>query len=355
MNKLVVHHTYINGMAFDTSNNRNHGIPYSVTQAGPPFAPSFDFAVPDSRVIVRPSPSLQDLIAVRAIVIFSLNAAGGLTRRYNLIEGHLSFALFVQPDGSLMGTILDSTGNWTGAQSAPNLVKSGSWHQAEIRHDGINQCVVLLDGITVGTSYAGPGPVRSVGPHGIAIGHWPETPGVYTFEGHIRETYVYKYDPLQAAKGLLNSCCVNRPALDQVADELRKKGYTADQAYQQGMELLNFGIAVTNKVRGSDQAVSQKHASLSALALGGFLRGDSASYNTAIAQLAALSASRLSSVDEQQIRADEERLLKSLPLPLKAWQELLGNLCWDRATINPKDLRTEFGQFSKQASRSKTR
>lgn len=355
MNKLVIHHTYINGMAFDTSNNRNHGIPYSVTQAGAPFAPSFDFAVPDSRVIVRPSPSLQDLIAVRAIVAFYLNAPGGLTRRYNLIEGHLSFALFVQPDGSIMGTILDSKGTWTGAQSAPNLVQSGTWHQAEIRHDGINQCVVLLDGIAVGTSYAGPGPVRSVGPHGIAIGHWPETPGVYTFEGYIRETYVYKYDPLQAAKGLLDSCCVNRAALDKVADELRKHGYTADKAYQQGMELLNFGIGVTNKVRGSDQAVSQKHASLSALTLGAFLRGDSASYNMAIAQLAALSASKLSLADQEQIHADEEKLLKSLPLPLKAWQELLGNLCWDRATVKPKDLRTEFGEFSKQKSTARKR
>ena len=112
MNELVVHHMYINGMAFDTSNKRNHGIPYSVSQAAPPFSPSFDFAVPNSRVIVLPSASLQDLIAVRAIVAFYLDPPGGLSRRYNIIEGQLSFALFVQPDGSLMGTILDGTGNW---------------------------------------------------------------------------------------------------------------------------------------------------------------------------------------------------------------------------------------------------
>ena len=43
----------------------------------------------------------------------------------------------------------------------------------------------------------------------------PETPGVYTFEGYIREAKVYKFDPLQAAKDLLDPCCNCRPALDR--------------------------------------------------------------------------------------------------------------------------------------------
>ena len=58
--------------------------------------------------------SLEDLIAVRAIVSFYLNPPGGLSRRYNLIEGHLCFALFVNPDGSLQGTIVDAEGELGG-------------------------------------------------------------------------------------------------------------------------------------------------------------------------------------------------------------------------------------------------
>ncbi|MGA9957355.1 MAG: hypothetical protein WBQ06_03670, partial [Acidobacteriaceae bacterium] len=120
MNRLVVHQIYANGMAFDLSGFRNHGVPYAVSQAIAPFAPGFDYTQQDSRVIVAPSTSLEDLLAVRAIVTFYLNPSGGLTRRYNLIEGHLCFALFVNPDGSLSGTILDADGNWAGAQSSAN-------------------------------------------------------------------------------------------------------------------------------------------------------------------------------------------------------------------------------------------
>ena len=201
MNRLVVHHIYADGMAFDLSGYRNHGVPFAVAAAPASYAPGFTYASGESRVIVEPSHSLQDLIAIRAIVSFYLNPAGGLSRRYNLIEGHLCFALFVNPDGSLQGTIVDAEGNWAGAQSPPNAVSSGVWHQAEIRHDGVNQCSIFLDGTPVGTSYAADGPVGSVGPHGIAIGHWPEVSGQYTFDGYIRETWVYKYDPALAARG----------------------------------------------------------------------------------------------------------------------------------------------------------
>jgi len=83
------------------------------------------------------------------------------------------------PGGSLMGTILDSTVQWTRAESARNLVAPGRWHQAELRHDGINECLVFLDGVQVGSGYGAPGPVRSVGPNGVAVGHWPEPPGIY--------------------------------------------------------------------------------------------------------------------------------------------------------------------------------
>jgi len=185
MNKLVIRQTYIHGIAFDTSNNRNHGVPYAVTQtAAGALAPAFEFRSPDSRVVIRPSTSLHDLIAVRAVATFYVDLAGGvMTRRYNLIEGELSFALFVNPDGSLMGTILDANGHWNGAQSAPNLVQPKRWYQAELRHDGINESLIFLDGVQVGAGYAAPGQVRSVGPNGVAVGHWPEPPGVYTMDG----------------------------------------------------------------------------------------------------------------------------------------------------------------------------
>jgi hypothetical protein len=339
MNLLVVHHIYANGMAFDLSGYRNHGKPYAVADAAAPYAPSFAYSTGDSQVIVAPSPSLEDLLAVRAAVTFYLDPPGGLSRRYNLVEGHLSFALFVNPDGSLAGTILDADGNWAGAQSPPNAVSTGRWHQAEIRHDGVNQCLIFLDGVPIGSSYVPRGPVRSVGAHGIAIGHWPEVSGQYTFSGHIREAWVWKYDPAKAAKDLLNACCPQyREALDETAETLRGMGYTAEKARQQGMDLMKFGLSISAQVRGSDRVRSQKHAALSALALAAFKKGDSSAYTSALTQLAEMSATTLSAADQQQIHAQQELLVKELPLPLKQWQTLINKLCWGEAKVDPKSV-----------------
>jgi Concanavalin A-like lectin/glucanases superfamily len=339
MNRLVVHHIYANGMAFDLSGYRNHGVPYAVTNAPAPNAPGFTYADGESRVVVKQSQSLQDLIAVRAISRFYLNPAGGLTRRYNLIEGHLCFALFVNPDGSLSGTIVDANGNWEGAQSAPHIVQTDRWHEAEIRHDGINQCAIFLDGIPVGTSYAAPGPVGSVGPNGVAIGHWPEPSGQYTFDGVLRETWIYKYDPVLAAKELLDPCCGGyREALDEMAQTLREKGYTREKAQEQGMALIKFGLSVSSQVRGSDAAKSQEHATLSAQALAAFQQGDSSEYTAALSQLAAMAVTTLSEAEQQQIHAEEEELVKGLPLPIKQFQDLIGQMCLGRAKLDRKTV-----------------
>jgi hypothetical protein len=342
----------MHGVAFDKSNNRNHGFPYSVTQAGGTFAPGFEFRAPDSRVLVRASDTLQDLIAVRAVVTFFLDPPGGLVRRYNLIEGQLSFALFVQPDGSLMGTILDSAGQWNGAQSAPKLVAPGRWHQAELRHNGINECLVFLDGVQVGSSYSAAGPVRSVGPSGVAVGHWPELPGVYTIEGYIRSIEVYKYDHVQAAKGLLDPCCIRRESLDEFADRLRTKGYTAEAARQQAMEILNFGLQLARTVCGSDPLVSKRQAQFADQAMAAFLRGDSASYNEALAEIAALTSSRLSGAQMNALHSRMEQLIKQLPLPVKDWQGLIGDLCWGKTKLDPSVLASDYEAALDRASGS---
>jgi hypothetical protein len=355
MNCLVVHHIYADGMAADLSGYRNHGLPFAVKTSASPFAPSFTYATGDSRVTVEPSESLQDLLAVRAVVTFYLDPAGGLSRRYNLIEGHLCFALFVNPDGSLMGTILDADGNWLGAQSPRNTVSTARWHQAELRHDGINQCSVLLDGLPVATSYSATGPVRSVGPHGIAVGHWPETSGQYTFDGHIRETWVYKYDPAKAAKGLIDPCCGGyRKALDAMADDLRGKGMTREEIRAQGMALVKFGLSLSAQVRGTDEAKSQQHATLSAQALSAFRAGNSSAYTSALAQLAAMSSTALSGPQQQQIESELEALVKALPLPIKTFQNLIGEMCLGGAKVDPKSILQAVSDAVGAASHKRT-
>jgi hypothetical protein len=340
MNLLVLHQIYANGMAFDLSGFRNHGTPYLVTQASPPYAPSFEYLSPDSRVVVAQSSSLQDLLAVRAIVVFYLNPPGGISQRYNLIEGHVSFALYVNPDGSLSATIVDAENVWAGAQTAANLITTGRWYAAEMRHDGVNQCSILLDGFPVATSYAATGPVRSVGPNGISIGHWPEPSGQYTFSGFIRETWVYKYDPVTAAKNLVDPCCKEyRAGLDDVAATLREMGYTAEQARAQGMALIKWGLSSSAQVRGTDPLRSQQQATLAAMGLAAFQQNDSSGYTYALTQLAIMAAATLSPAAMRAINAEEEALFKALPLPLKVWQRLISKMCWG-AKVDPNTVLT---------------
>ncbi|HWG64612.1 MAG TPA: LamG-like jellyroll fold domain-containing protein [Streptosporangiaceae bacterium] len=336
---MVVHHIYSGGVACDLSGYRNHGVPYDVGEASPPYAPAFGYTGSDSRVIVPQSQSLQDLLAVRAMAEFYLDPPGGLSRRYNLIEGHLCFALFVNPDGSLAGTIVDADGQWAGAQSAPHLVAAGRWHQAELRHDGVNQCSLYLDGAPVATSYAANGPVGSVGPNGIAIGHWPEPSGQYTFTGYLRQAWVYKYDPVLAAKGLVDPCCPgSRAALDDMAQTLRDIGYTRQKAQAEGMALIKFGLSAAAQARASDPAASHRQAALSAQAVAAFLSGDPNAYNNALAQMAIMAMNNLSPDQVQQLHSQEEDLVKALPLPVKEFQSLISKVCLGKVKLNPTAL-----------------
>ena len=337
MNRLVMHHLYAH-TAFDLSNNRNHGIPMDVSVAAGPNVPSFEFGSSGSEVKVEPSPTLTDLGSVRAVITFNLNPGGPLSRRYNLMEGHLSFALFVNPDGSLQGTILDANANWTGATSAPNLVRQGRWYTAELQHDGINQLQLTLDGGVVGSAFDVRGPVRTVGPHGVAIGHWPESPGVYTFAGWLREAWLYKYDPYKDANGLLDPCCTDRQGLAETVDKLRAGGHTADSVAAKARELLSFGYDLVAAVRGGDEAVTKQQEALSQQAWATFLRGDRSGYTTALGQLAGLASQRLTHAQQQAFDEKRAELLASLPLPKDELLGLVKTMCWDKTAIDPQQL-----------------
>jgi len=197
---------------------------------------------------------------------------------------------------------------------------------------------LLFDGVEVAASYNAPGQVRTVGPHGIAIGHWPEPPGVYTFTGFIREARLYKYDPHKDANGLLDHCCVDKKALDEAATTLRGQGATPESLEAKGREILQFGYSLLAQVRGSDPAVSQQQQQLSAAAVTSYISGNQSGYTTALAQLALLAQARLNKPQMEDIRKREEDIMGSLPLPFAEFRKLLKSVCWDRVGIDPQGL-----------------
>jgi hypothetical protein len=202
--RTIVSQTYLRGVAVDTSGNSNNGIPIRVT----PGYPVFLYEQPGSRINIPPSPTLQNLGAMQAAVRFKLHPSGG-PHRFNLTEGFESFALFVNEDYSIQGTILDATSTWNGPSSPAGVVSTDAIHTAILACDGVNSVQVYLDGALVAGNYSIPGGVRAVGNLGIAVGHWPNPSDYYTFEGTIYEFILLKYDAQQDLLNLLDACCVD--------------------------------------------------------------------------------------------------------------------------------------------------
>ncbi len=340
MNELVVHHYYSHS-AFDLSDYRNHGRPLEVAIAGAPDWPAFSFQGGDNSVTIPPSTSLQNLYSIHAVVTFKL-FRGPISHRYNLMEGHLSFALVVEQDGSLGGAILDSSGNWIGAKSTPNLVSTDGWHTAEMLHDGVGSVELYLDGARVAQAYNAPGPVRSVGIRGIAIGHWAESESVYTLNGYIREVKLYKFDPYKHINGLLDYRCMDRKAIDSVMQMLRQSQITPELLAQKGYEILQFAIEVMFKVCGGDAAATTYFRQSSSAALTAFLRSDQTAYTTALAKLALLAQEHLNQQQMMDIDQQKNNLIARLPLSLDNMQKLLAMLCWDKVKIDPESLASEM-------------
>lgn len=218
MAKLRLHHTYARGAAVDVSDNGNHG---EVTDAYPTGSDSvLSFDSPSSRVQVPPSDSLQRLRSIRARVRFRLDPEASPERRYNLMEGHLSFALYVTPGFELKGTIYDAEKNWRGATSDERAVEPGRWHTAELTYvDSAARVDLRLDGEVVGSEEGVAGPVRPVGELGLSIGIWPDADR-YALDGRLDEAKLWATWP--EFEDFVDPCCSDMGSLDRVLDIMRR-------------------------------------------------------------------------------------------------------------------------------------
>jgi hypothetical protein len=337
MNLLVLHHTYAHGLAFDASNHRNHGDPKGATPGGGPFAGSYFFDGGPARIDVAASPSLDQLTAIRTTVRFRHEPPVPGTRRANLIEAYGSFALFVQPDGSLMGTIVDANGSWRGVTSPPGLVTQDDWHLAEFRHDGVESCALRLDEALVAQAAGVPGPVRGVGtPYGLAIGHWPDPPNVYTFEGHIAEVRLWKYDPAVEIRGLLDPCCTDRAALDELVRRLSEERWDWERLQELADSLVGIGRQVSQRLGAGDLEAADEVRNGGTQAMTAFLRGDGDGFAAAWTRLADLAQSRLTEEERAGLQDRVNELIARAPLEADEVVDLARRLCWTHA-LAPED------------------
>lgn len=161
------------------------------------------FGAASSRVRVPPHSLFQHLHALKIETTVRLTSLG---QRRNLVEGHLSFAFFIRPDGVLQGTArgrqsLGGPLDWYGTDS-----KSGSpdgvvrtvpvdqWVRLTYLHDGFASLRLFLDDRLVAATSSLGSPIRPVGPRGVHIGNWPDA-DAYAFQGDIDDTRLWRWEP----------------------------------------------------------------------------------------------------------------------------------------------------------------
>lgn len=306
--RLVVHHAYERGSAFDLSENGNHGHLTSVGAGSGAFEGSLRFTGGPSRVDVRPHPTLAAMRSIAVRARFFLDPQGG-AHRHNLVEGHLSFALLVESNGALTGSILDATGTWRAPQTSPGAVTNRVWHEAAMFHDGISHARLFLDGTLAAERFDIPGPIRDVANFGLAIGHWPDPDDRYTLEGHIDDVKVWRDDPADEVAGLIDACCVDRGGIDALLERMRNEGWTFDQLQALMTELLELRTELGIAVRAGDPGRSARTDQLTGAAMAAYLQRDGDALNAGLDAIGRFAAEAM---DESEFRHFGERAMAIL-------------------------------------------
>ena len=202
----LLHHPYRRvAEAIDVSGADHHGSTRSVgflADGQSSGSGALTFNSSSSRAWVRSKPAFGHLHALKIQAVVRVASLGA---RRNLVEGHNSFAFFIHPDGSLVGTALTRTSpggplGWFGADSvlapagAPMTVPTNTWVTLTYVHDGFSSIRLYIDGVLASVNNTLQASLRPVGSLGIHVGNWPNADH-YTFHGEIDDVRLWKWEP----------------------------------------------------------------------------------------------------------------------------------------------------------------
>ncbi|GGQ74726.1 hypothetical protein [Couchioplanes azureus] len=153
-----------------------------------PGAPAMGFDGRRSRIVVPPSPEFRRLGGIRVTSSVWVDRVRG---RHTIVEGYLAFALFIDPDRSLGGTVYDGI-DWGGVQSEPDAVPLGRWIRIVFTYDGIDTCTLSIDDRRCAAEYSPLGRVQGVEwPYGVNVGAWPDA-DKRVFAGRMQELALWR-------------------------------------------------------------------------------------------------------------------------------------------------------------------
>jgi hypothetical protein len=193
MFKLILHYNCQEEKIVDLSGNANHGHYSSsrLVEARSLGRKSLYFNGINDRVVVLPSESLMELSAIRATAWLWVEELG---QRRNIIEGFLSFAFFIEADGSLRGSIYDGSIWKPILKSKPNTIPLQEWVHILYVYDGIDTSLIYVNNKLIVSNYSYYGKVQSVQwPFGLSIGAWPDA-DKFMFKGKIGGIKLWCYD-----------------------------------------------------------------------------------------------------------------------------------------------------------------
>jgi hypothetical protein len=186
----VLFHDYRDGSVIDRSGNGNDGHPnrLNMVPGRTPQEQALHFNGIDDRVVVFPSETLQQLGALRVSAWIWLEK---LDRRRTIVEGFLSFALSVDPDGSLRAGIYNGL-KWQSLQSDPAIISLREWIRVTYIYDGVDTSMLYAGPKLVAQDDRYLGRVQGVAwPFGLSIGAWPDADKL-VFQGKIAEVKLWR-------------------------------------------------------------------------------------------------------------------------------------------------------------------
>lgn len=209
---------YQGGRVIDATSFANHG---DLLGKISPQQGYLGFQGDDAQVeLVARDESLARFAALR---VQALVRPQPITRRFNIAEGWMSFALVIESDGRLHGTVFDGH-KWVGPDSGAARVPPNQWSRVTFEFDGVSIATLTLDGATVGTRLDMP-----VGMHQprqvITIGHWPRGDHRYTFKGEIGHVRIERRDHQDVFMDAVETAFCKRRLSSAQVDARREMAY----------------------------------------------------------------------------------------------------------------------------------
>jgi hypothetical protein len=187
--ELVLHHRYTDPRPHDLSGHGNVGFgtaTHTQGRGGTLAALAFDGA--HDRIYVPPSPTLARPGGFRTDMVVNVEALG---YRRTLIEGYLSFALYVEADGAVGGSVYRYK-DWHSLQTASGAVRVGDWITVTLMYSSDGIMTLLLDGEQAAVDYRRLGPCNAIAwPFGLSIGAWPDA-DQRVLKGRIEEVRLWR-------------------------------------------------------------------------------------------------------------------------------------------------------------------